>query len=205
MKRIAITLFLLATIVFAFAESSDQGSNAAINESAPDFTLKDPAGKEHSLSSYKGKFVVLEWVNLDCPFVKKHYNSSNMQKLQKKYTSKDVVWLSVCSSAKEKQGNLPADEIRKRLKKLKVSHTAYLIDESGAVGRLYGAKTTPHMFVIDQKGAFIYAGAIDDKPTTDAKDVEGAINYVSVALDEAMSGKDVSTPTTKSYGCSVKY
>ena len=176
-----------------------------IGSPAPALTLTDTRGKQHNLADYKGKYVVLEWVNLGCPFVRKHYESGNMQATQKKAVEKGVVWLSVCSSAKWKQGNLsPAgwnDEIADR----KMASTAVLIDESGEVGRTYGAKTTPHMYVVHPDGVLIYKGAIDDKPTTNKDSIPGARNYVLAALDEAMAGKPVSTASTTSYGCSVKY
>ena len=172
---------------------------------ALDFTLKDTAGKEVKLSDYKGKFVVLEWVNFGCPFVKKHYDSHNMQKLQKEFTDKGVVWLSICSSAPGKQGNMCPADAAAAAKALGFSATEYLIDEDGKVGNLYGARTTPEMFVVDPKGDVVYMGAIDDRPSPDPASLEGATNYVKTALTEAMAGKPVTTPVTKSYGCSVKY
>jgi peroxiredoxin len=178
---------------------------AQVGQPAPAFTLTDSNGKQHSLAQYKGKFVVLEWVNFGCPFVKKHYNSGNMQGLQEKYTNKGVIWLSINSSAPGKQGNFSPAEINQRLIEKKSKATAYLIDENGAVGRTYGAKATPHMFAIDKKGTLIYQGAIDDKNTTDIEDIKTAKNYVSAALDEALAGKQIATASTTAYGCSVKY
>jgi peroxiredoxin len=178
---------------------------AVVGEPAPAFKATDSNGAPHDLTSLKGKFVVLEWVNFECPFVRKHYGTGNMQKLQKTYTSKGVVWLSVNSSAAGKQGNFPADRVNALLKENGAAPTAYLIDAAGAVGQAYGAKTTPHMFVIDPKGRVVYAGGIDDKPSTEPADVETARNFVSAALDEAMAGKPVTTPTSAPYGCSVKY
>jgi peroxiredoxin len=180
-------------------------SQAVTGKPAPAFTLADSKGKKHSLSDYQGKFVVLEWVNYGCPFVKKHYESQNMQKLQKNYAAKGVIWLSVNSSAPGKQGHLAPDEINQALKEKSAYPTAYLLDLDGSVGRAYGAKTTPHMFVIDKKGVLVYSGAIDDKVSTDVSDVAGAKNFVSSALDEALAGKPISVASTKSYGCSVKY
>jgi peroxiredoxin len=185
--------------VTAFAQT------AKLNEQAPDFKLVDSNGKEHSLSDFKGKVVVLEWVNFDCPFVKKHYNSKNMQSLQLKYTKKDVVWLSICSSAEGKQGNFSNEEISNRIKNHNAKMSAYLIDADGKVGKMYSAKTTPHMYVIDKDGKLVYAGAIDDKASTDLEDVKDAKNYVSNALDELLAGKNVSFQSSTSYGCSVKY
>ena len=149
--------------------------------------------------------MVLEWTNPDCPFVKKHYDSSNMQELQKFYTAKGVVWLSINSSAQGKQGNYTPEEWNKIIKEKKAEPTAVLLDPDGKVGKMYDAQTTPHMFRIDQQGLLIYQGAIDDKAGTDPADIPSAVNYVRKALDEAMAGKPVTTPTTKSYGCSVKY
>lgn len=194
---------ILAAIALAFA--SVMAVDVGIDKPAPDFTLKDTEGKKHSLSDYKGKYVVLEWINFGCPFVKKHYESGNMQMLQKKYTEKDVVWLSICSSAPGKEGHHSAEEIEKQLKEWEAAQTAYLIDEKGKVGRMYGAKTTPHMFIINPEGNLIYAGGIDDIPSTDTDDIAKAKNYVAAALDAAMSDKEIADQSTKPYGCSVKY
>ncbi len=176
-----------------------------VGKPAPEFTLKDFSGQKHQLSDLKGKFVVLEWVNFGCPFVGKHYGSENMQKLQKEFVDKGVVWLSICSSAPGKQGNETPDAAKSAFAKFGSAATAYLVDEDGKVGRLYQAKTTPDMFVVNPAGVLIYAGAIDDKPTPDPSTVEGSNNYVKAALDEAISGKAISVPLTKPYGCSVKY
>lgn len=199
MKNKFIILFVLLFGVSLFSQQ------AKLNESAPDFKLKDSNGKEHSLTDFKGKIVVLEWINYDCPFVKKHYNSKNMQALQEKYTAKGIIWLAICSSAPDKQGNFSSEEINKRSKDHNAKFTAYLIDEDGKVGKMYGAKTTPHMFVIDKDGKLVYAGGIDDKATTDVEDVKTAKNYVSAALDELLNGKQVTTQSSIPYGCSVKY
>ena len=172
---------------------------------AGDLKLRDTRGREHALSDYRGKFVVLEWVNHDCPFVRKHYDSGNMQALQKEYRAKDVIWLSINSSAVNKQGNYPPDKADELTKEKGASPTAVLLDPDGTVGKMYGAQTTPHMYVIDPEGVLLYQGAIDDKPSVDPADVQTAKNYVRAVLDEAMAGKPVSVSTTKSYGCSVKY
>ncbi|MFP4544543.1 MAG: thioredoxin family protein [Bacteroidota bacterium] len=201
MKKLA----MIALAAIAFISIKLIAAEAEIGKEAPGFTLTDSKGNTHSLSDFKGKYVVLEWVNFDCPFVKKHYDTDNMQNLQHKYTYKDVVWLMINSSANGKQGNFSPDEINKRMKDLEVKATAYLIDESGKTGRLYGAKTTPHMFIIDPDGKLIYAGGIDDKASTDDADVKGATNYVDAALQDAMNGRTVSVKTAKPYGCSVKY
>lgn len=197
MKTLFISLFIFASVIFS--------QEAKIDNAAPNFKLMDSNGKEHSLSDFKGKYVVLEWINFDCPFVVKHYDSKNMQQLQSKYTQKDVIWLAICSSAKNKQGNFETAEINKRSKEHGAAFTAYLIDEDGKVGRMYDAKTTPHMYVIDTKGVLRYAGGIDDKPSTDKDDIKEAKNYVSAALDNLMAGKEVDTKVSKPYGCSVKY
>lgn len=179
-------------------------AQAQIDSKAPSFTLTDSHGKEHSLSDFAGKYVVLEWINFECPFVKKHYEAKNMQKLQKEFTEKDVIWLSVCSSAEGKQGNFDNDEINKRIADHGGNATAYLIDDDGTVGKLYGAKTTPHMFVINPEGVLIYAGALDDKPSIKDK-IEEAFNYVREALLKSFMGDEVETKTTAPYGCGVKY
>ena len=186
---------------------NDHGAWAQVvsNQAAPDFTFTDTNGQKHSLSDYKGKFVVLEWFNPDCPFVKKHYNSGNMPGLQKQYTAKGVIWLSIDSSAPGEQGNYSSQGLNQFEKDKGAAATAVFIDIGGKVGHLYAAQTTPHMFVIDPKGILIYQGAIDDIPSPDIEDLKTAKNYVSAALDAAMNGKPVAVNTTKSYGCSVKY
>jgi len=197
---------ILAMIAFSFALTNLIAQNKAeIDKPAPDFELTDVNDTKHKLSDFHGKFVVLEWINFDCPFVKKHYDSENMQKLQEKYTSQGVVWLAICSSAPGKEGNLSKDEIKKRAATYKAKFTAYLIDESGDIGRMYSAKTTPHMYIIDPQGKLIYAGAIDSIRSTDKADIDKAENYISKALNEALAGKSVSTKVTQPYGCSVKY
>ncbi len=172
---------------------------------APDFGVTDVNGKVRHLSEFAGKPVVLEWHNQGCPYVKKHYGSGNMQKLQKQLTGQGTAWLTVISSAPGRQGYVtPAEEVA-YLKEQDASPTAVLLDSDGKVGKLYGAKTTPHMFLVDAKGVLVYAGAIDDKPTADAEDVVGAKNFVLAAYDEVKAGKPVTVATTASYGCSVKY
>jgi peroxiredoxin len=190
---------------FAVVLAATAYASPEVGKPAPDFTLQDLSGKKYELSDYKGKYVVLEWVNFGCPFVRKHYGSENMQTLQKEFADKGVVWLSICSSAPGKQGNESPDAAEKGISKFGWAASAYLMDEEGKVGRLYNAKTTPEMFVVDPTGTLIYAGAIDDKPTPDPATIEGSKNYVRTALNEATAGKAVSVPTTKPYGCSVKY
>jgi len=187
-----------ATIITALAAPQ-------VGQPAPEFTLADSNGKSHKLSDFKGKLVVLEWLNHGCPFVVKHYGSGNMQKLQKEYTGKDVVWLSIVSSAPGKQGHMSAEEANKTKEEKGSAATAVLLDEDGTVGKLYDAKVTPELYVIDREGTLIYAGAIDSVKSTDAADVEGAKNYVKQALDEALAGKPVSEPTITAYGCGIKY
>lgn len=210
--RIIWTLPLLAALALAFtgctkAESAESGTmgDPAIGQPAPDFTAVDSKGASHSLSAFKGKYVVLEWLNHGCPYVKKHYGAKNMQGLQAEFTAKDVVWLSIISSADGKQGYSTPEKANSDVGAHGAKPTAVLLDPKGEVGRLYGAKTTPHMFVVNPKGELIYKGAIDSVKSADADDIAGATNYVRAALTEAMAGKPVSTPETKPYGCSVKY
>ncbi len=218
MKKAVI--LVLAVIVFgglawaiaakvAEADKTEKFANAlsepSVGSPAPAFTLTDTRGKQHNLADFKGKHVVLEWVNFGCPFVKKHYESGNMQSTQKKAVDKGVVWLSVCSSAEGKQGHMDAADWNEEIADRKLVSTAVLIDESGAVGKTYGAKTTPHMYIVNPDGVLIYKGAIDDKPTTNKDSIAGARNHVLAALDESMAGKPVSTASTTPYGCSVKY
>jgi peroxiredoxin len=176
-----------------------------IGKSAPNFSLPDTAGKKVSLADFKGKYVVLEWYNPDCPFVGKHYKSGNMQSLQKEFTSKGVVWISIDSSAPGEQGNYPSEQLNAISARDGAARTALLLDPDGKVGRLYEAKTTPDMYVINPSGILVYKGAIDNKRSTDLADVKTATNYVKEALDEVMAGKPVSTVSTRPYGCSVKY
>lgn len=178
---------------------------ARVNAPAPDFKATDSHGQTHSLDQYRGKFVVLEWHNQGCPFTRKHYVSGNMQELQKEWTDKGVVWFTVISSAPGAQGYVTAAQENDYLAKMHAAPTAALLDPDGNLGRLYDAKTTPDMYIIDPKGKLIYSGAIDNKPTPDVEDIKGADNYVSDALTAAMAGKTVAMPYTRAYGCSVKY
>lgn len=200
-----MTKMIAGAMAVALALSAAARADVVNGQPAPDFELKDTAGQSRKLSDFKGKYVVLEWVNHGCPFVVKHYGSRNMQGLQKEATGKDVVWLSICSSAEGKQGYHTAEEWQNVNHEKGFAGTAVLLDPAGAVGRQYGARTTPHMYVVDPNGTLIYQGAIDDKPSTDQDDIPGAKNYVRVALDEAIAGKPVSQGQTKPYGCSVKY
>jgi hypothetical protein len=178
---------------------------ASVGAPAPDFQCKDSAGKTRALSESKGRTVVLEWTNRQCPFVRKHYDGGNMQALQKRYTGQGVVWLSVVSSAPGNQGYVTAQGADEHVKAVGAAPTAVLLDADGKVGRLFGAQTTPHLFVVDGAGKLVYAGAIDDKSSTSAADIPGARNYVAEALDALLAGKPVPTASTKAYGCSVKY
>jgi peroxiredoxin len=192
----AFALFALATPALAAPE---------IGKPAPAFTATDSNGKTHSLADFKGKTVVLEWTNPECPYVVKHYDSKNMQKLQADYTAKDIVWLSINSSAEGKQGNMNGEKANAYVAEKGGKATAYLLDPTGEVGKLYDAKTTPHMFVIDKDGTLVYAGAIDDNDSSKPEDAATAKNYVTAALDSVLAGKPVETAQTKPYGCSVKY
>src|SRR5215469_10978522 len=178
---------------------------AKVGDPAPDFTATDSNGKPHHLADYKGKYVVLEWHNQGCPYTRKHYESGNMQRLQKEWTGKGVMWFTVISSAPGTQGYVTASEENDYVKRMHAVPTAVLLDSDGTVGHLYAAKTTPHMYIIDPKGTLIYNGAIDDHATTDPADIQSSKNYVSLALGEALAGKPVTDPTTRPYGCSVKY
>lgn len=194
-----------ALLTVALAAATASFAHAKVGEPAPAFTLTDTNGKTRSLADFQGKVVVLEWFNPDCPFVKKHYDSGNMPKLQSRYTQKGVVWLSVDSSAPGKQGNYPPAELNGITKAKGGAATAVLLDPDGTVGRAYGAKTTPHMYVIDGQGVLRYAGAIDSIASADEDDIPRATNYVAGALDAVLAGKTVEPATTQSYGCSVKY
>ena len=180
-------------------------SQARVGEAAPAFTATDSHGQSQSLDKYKGKFVVLEWHNQGCPYTHKHYASGNMQELQQEWTAKGVAWFTVISSAPGTQGYMTADRENAYVSQVHAAPTAVLLDSDGKVGHLFGARTTPQMFVIDPNGRLIYEGAIDDRPTTDVEDVKGADNYVKDALTAAMAGKPVAHPFTRSYGCSIKY
>lgn len=195
MKKM-LALLLISGIAFAAPK---------VGEMAPNFTGTDSNGKTHQLSDFKGKRVVLEWVNFECPFVKKHYKSGNMQALQKKYTGEDVIWLSVNSSAKGKQGYLTSTEANASMKERNAAPTAMLLDTTGEIGKMYNAKTTPHMFVIDSEGKIAYMGAIDDNDSSNPEDAKTANNYVATALDAIKSGSAVTVASTDPYGCSVKY
>jgi peroxiredoxin len=180
-------------------------AQTVVGSPAPAFTATDSHGQSHSLDQYRGKYVVLEWHNQGCPYTKKHYVSGNMQELQKQWTAKGVAWFTVISSAPGEQGYVTDSQENAYLAQMHADPTAVLMDPQGKLGHLYGAKTTPEMYVIDPSGKLIYEGAIDDRPTPDVSDIKGADNYLSDALTEAMAGKPVAKSYTRSYGCSVKY
>lgn len=196
--RILAALLALSAIPAASAQ-------IAIGEPAPAFELPDARGNLHRLSDHVGSVVVLEWINVDCPFVKKHYAPGHMQSLQEKYAAQGVVWLSICSSAPGQQGHFEADEWPGVAETVGSKAAAILLDPAGTVGRAYEAKTTPHMFVIDAQGLLAYDGAIDDKRSTNPADIPNARPYLTEAVDALLAGNPVPTPKTVPYGCSVKY
>lgn len=180
-------------------------AETAVGELAPDFALTDTEGRQHQLGDYRGSYVVLEWYNPDCPFVKKHYSQGNMPALQRTYTEQGVIWLAINSSAPGKQGYYPPEELNAIIQERSFSGTALMQDADGSVGKRYGAKTTPHIFIINPEGVLIYAGAIDSISSADPGDIELADNYVREVLDAALSGSAPEPFQTTAYGCSVKY
>ncbi len=197
----AISLGTMAGVFTAPAVRAD----AIPGKSAPDFTAVDSTGKMHKLSDYKGKTVVLEWTNDGCPYVQKHYGAGNMQALQQEAAGKGIVWLTVISSAKGQQGYVEGPAADKLTADRKAKPAAVLLDPAGAFGKAYGAKTTPHMYVIKADGQLAYAGAIDDKPTSNPADIKGARSYMKEALSAVAEGRPVAVASTRAYGCSVKY
>jgi hypothetical protein len=193
---IAVAGFLMTAAAYATPE---------IGKPAPDFSAVDSNGKSVKLSDYRGKTVVLEWTNDGCPYVKKHYASNNMQTLQKEEAAKGIVWLTIISSAPGSQGYLTGDEANKLTETRGAAPTAVVLDPEGAVGHLYDARTTPHMFIVNGEGALVYMGGIDDKATTDVEDIKSAKNYVRAALDDLAVGAPIENAVTRPYGCSVKY
>jgi peroxiredoxin len=202
MKTRTIVAIIMSVVSAAAAFAFDP---PPIGSAAPDFSLTDAKGKTHSLSQYKGKYVVLEWFNPKCPFVQKHYGSGNMQKLQEEYTSKGLVWLTINSSAPGTWGNLTPEQAERKLAEWKTHQTALLLDPDGKAGRAYGAKNTPDMVIVNPEGKIVYEGAIDNKATPNPADIPDSINYVKVALDESLARKPVTTSRTKPYGCAVEY
>jgi peroxiredoxin len=197
---------LILTAISTFAAGALYAADVPpVGSAAPDFSAPDASGKTQSLAQYKGKYVVLEWFNPECPFVKKHYGSENMQKLQAEATGKGAVWLSIDSSAEGKEGYLTAEAAEKIKTQWHTKQTALLLDSDGVAGKAYGAKNTPHMVIINPEGKIVYEGAIDSKATPNPGDIPNSTNYVKAALDESLAGKPVSNSQTKPYGCSVKY
>ena len=195
----------LAATTLAFAAAPAAFAAAAVGQPAPDFTVKDATGKTVKLSDYKGKHVVLEWTNPGCPFVQKHYNSGNMPATQKEAMSKGVVWLSVNSTEKAASDYLEPAKLTAWAKDKQSVHTAMLMDEEGTVGKAYGARTTPHMYIVNPQGVLVYAGGIDSIASARVEDIKTATNYVRQGLDETLAGKPVSQANTRPYGCSIKY
>lgn len=192
--------FALLTLIF-----SSNVFSLTVNQPSPDFALNDTQGKTHKLSDYKGKYVVLEWVNPECPFVKKHYDSGNMPNLQKQWSTKDVVWLAINSTNPGHGDFKTPQQMNDWLKAKNAAPKASLVDSDGKVGKLYQAKTTPHMYIINPQGMLVYQGAIDDKRSAKVEDVKGAQNFVNVALNEALAGKPITASSNAPYGCTVKY
>lgn len=197
-------LFNIIFIILALY-ACGSGATLRVGEPAPDFEGVDSSGHVHRLADYRGKIVVLEWTNHECPFVRKHYSAGNMQEQQREAAAQGVVWLSVISSAPGKQGHVSPDEADRLTRNRNAQPEAVILDSEGRIGRAYAAKTTPHMFIIDATGKLVYMGGIDSMTSTNPDDIPGATQYVRVALQEMAAGKSISTAVTKPYGCSVKY
>lgn len=194
---------VLTAILFSLASAA--GAALEIGAPAPAFTGVDTSGKRHALSDYRGKPVVLEWTNHDCPYVRKHYRSGNMQQQQRAATGQGTVWLSIISSAPGKQGHVTSAQADALTASRNAAPTAVILDEKGDIGRLYGAKTTPHMYIVDVDGDLAYMGGIDSIPSTDPADIAKAAQYVPQALSQLKDGEPVAPAVTRPYGCSVKY
>lgn len=201
-RRLTLAAGLAA---MALAAPNVSSAQAAVGQNAPDFSVTDTQGRKVALSDFKGKHVVLEWVNPGCPFVVKHYSSGNMQATQKGAVDRGVVWLTVNSTAKGHGDYRSPADMAAWMQSQKAVATATLMDTDGRMGRAYGARTTPHMYLIDPAGKLVYAGAIDSKPTANPADIASAVNHVNVALSEVLAGKPVSMPQTRAYGCTIKY
>lgn len=200
MKKVTMAIALMA----GMAAAQVVFAQALVGQSAPAFSATDANGKAVSLADYKGKYVVLEWVNKDCPFSKKHYDSGNIAATQKHAAAKGAAWLAVSTSAAGPKDMAGAASLAAWMKEKNAAPNAIVLD-AGPIGRAYGAKTTPHMYLIDPAGKLVYAGAIDSKASSNPADIPGSVNYVTLALDEAAAGKALSKPVTQPYGCSVKY
>lgn len=205
MSVLILAVVSLAAVQFVHGEAVETQEKSSDVVVSRDFTLVDSNGNSHTLSSYKGRYVVLEWVNFDCPFVKKHYRSGYMPGLQEAYTAKGVVWLTICSSAPKKQGYYQGDALTSRIAKENFKGSAFLLDPDGTVGKLYQAKTTPHLFIYNPELELVYEGAIDSIRSTDPEDISQSTNYVVEVLEAAMAGLPIPNPRTTPYGCSVKY
>lgn len=204
-QSILFSLLLAAALILVNMTGSDERGNPQIGQPAPDFEVADAYGKVHSLSDFEGSYVILEWLNHDCPFVRKHYDGNNMQELQERYTEKGVVWLSVISSAPGTQGYLEPEEAQSITQEKGASPTAVLLDPEGTMGRAYDARVTPHMYIINPEGILEFNGAIDDRPTARARDLDGAHNYVVAAMTSLMNGSAPEVTSNTPYGCTVKY
>jgi peroxiredoxin len=200
-----LTTLSLAALAAVAPLSTAVAATATVGQPAPAFSATDADGRRVSLADFKGRHVVLEWVNPGCPYVRKHYDARNMQATQKGATAQGVVWLAVNSTTPEHGDYLSPSQMAAWMKAQGAAATATLMDEDGKVGRAYGARTTPHLYVVDPQGRLVYAGAIDSKPTARAEDIAGAVNHVNVALAESLAGKPVGTPATRAYGCTIKY
>lgn len=187
------------------ATDSADRTGAVVGERAPDFSVVDAHGNVHNLSDYEGQYVILEWLNHGCPFVKKHYDGNNMQEMQRRYTEEGVIWLSVVSSAPGTQGYMEPDETIETMEAKNAAPTAILLDVDGTMGRAYDARVTPHMYIINPEGILEFNGAIDDKPTARLRDLEDAHNYVDAAMASLRNGEEVEVRTNTPYGCTVKY
>jgi hypothetical protein len=194
-------LFALPALLLAMAAQAAP----AVGQPAPEIVLKDAGGKTVKLSDYRGKHVVLEWTNPGCPYVRKHYDSGNMAATQQDAMGKGAVWLSINSTAKDSYDYLEPAKLAAWQKERKVQPTATLMDEDGIAGKAYGARTTPHMYIVDPAGRLAYAGGIDSIPSSNPEDIRKAVNYVRQGIAEATAGKPVSAATTRPYGCSIKY
>lgn len=204
LNRIFLSLMTVALIFTFFIENSNAAKLTTGSE-APDFDYTDVNGNGGKLSDLKGKYVIIEWFNHGCPFVAKHYDAEKMQELQTKYTDKEVVWIAVNSTSDSHGDYRDAAETKADADKFSTTATHIVIDEEGDIGKLYGAKTTPHIFIIDPEGVLIYQGAADSIKSTDTADIAKATNYIDTSMTEALTPTQISNPETKPYGCSVKY
>jgi hypothetical protein len=204
-KNIFLVTLLITALAAINMTTNDVRNGATVGERAPSFEVTDAYGNLHSISDYEGQFIILEWLNHDCPFVRKHYDGGNMQRLQEKYTEQGVIWLSVISSVPGTQGYLEPEDAQEITQEKNASPTAVLLDTDSVMGRAYDARVTPHMYIISPEGTLLYNGAIDDKPTARPRDLDGAFNYIETAMTNAMNGEEIEIKTNTPYGCTVKY